>query len=61
MKATIQLDRPIGAHSLPFTSTDYVSGTVHLILHRDDAVSRIALKLSGMPSLLPYVIDGVST
>ncbi|CZR61646.1 uncharacterized protein PAC_11543 [Phialocephala subalpina] len=47
MKATIQLDRPIGAHSLPFTSTDYVSGTVHLILHRDDAVSRITLELSG--------------
>lgn len=50
MKVAIQLDRPIGDHDPPFTSTDYVTGTVHLNLQRDCAVSRITLELSGMYS-----------
>ncbi|KAF8857302.1 hypothetical protein BDZ45DRAFT_744525 [Acephala macrosclerotiorum] len=54
MKVAIQLDRPIGDHEPPFTSTDYVSGTVHLHLQRVDAVSRITRELSG--SLLCCVV-----
>lgn len=51
MKITIQLDRALGDHDPPFTSTDYVSGAIHLNLQKEDAVTRITLEFSGM---LPF-------
>ena len=48
MKVTIHLDRPLGAHDQPFTSTDYVRGVVDLDLQHEDVVSRITLELSGI-------------
>jgi hypothetical protein len=51
MKIAIQLDRGLGDHDTAFTSTDYVSGVIHLNLQKEDAVTRIALEFSG---ILPY-------
>ncbi len=51
MKVTIQLDRPLGSHDPPFTTTDSVRGVVNLDLPHEDAVTRITIELSGM---VPY-------
>jgi hypothetical protein len=48
MKVTIQVDRPLGDHDPPFTSTDYVCGVINLDMQQGDAVSRITVELSGM-------------
>jgi hypothetical protein len=47
MKVTIQVDRPLGDHDPPFTSTDYVCGVINLDMQQGDAVSRITVELSG--------------
>jgi hypothetical protein len=50
MRVTIQQDRPQGEHDNFFTSTDYVRGTLQLDLQDGDAITRITVELSGMPS-----------